>query len=225
MPQVDRALIDKLIAAFDPERGALVVVPSIDGRRGNPVVWSRRFFPDLMAITGDIGARHLIASYAEAVVEVPVVGAGRAHRCRYAGRAVRAQGRARTRKRVTRSRGAPARLARGSIAWGATLRSLKIILAVLALCGLMAADRQRGQGGGRDCDRQMHARRLFLRLSVARRGRTARAFRVPGQRRPQLPRGGDHPPLVRRLRGFRRVRRARLGLRPDAWPRRDHRAQ
>ena len=49
MPQVDAALIDRLIAAFDPERGALVVVPTIDGKRGNPVVWSRRFFHDLMA--------------------------------------------------------------------------------------------------------------------------------------------------------------------------------
>jgi molybdenum cofactor cytidylyltransferase len=74
MPQVDSGLIDKLLAAFDPEKGALVVVPSIDGRRGNPVVWSRRFFPDLMAVQGDVGARHLIASYAEAVVEVPVAG-------------------------------------------------------------------------------------------------------------------------------------------------------
>jgi len=74
MPQVDSALIDRLIAAFDPERGALVVVPSINGRRGNPVLWSRRFFPDLMAVQGDIGARHLIGAYAEAVVEVPVAG-------------------------------------------------------------------------------------------------------------------------------------------------------
>jgi len=74
MPQVDAALVNRLIAAFDPERGALVVVPSIDGRRGNPVVWSRRFFHDLMAIQGDVGARHLIGNYAEAVVEVPVAG-------------------------------------------------------------------------------------------------------------------------------------------------------
>jgi len=74
MPQVDAALIDRLIAAFDPERGALVVLPSIEGRRGNPVVWSRRFFHDLMAIQGDIGARHLIGTYAEAVVDVPVAG-------------------------------------------------------------------------------------------------------------------------------------------------------
>jgi molybdenum cofactor cytidylyltransferase len=74
MPQVDAGLIDRLIAAFDPERGALVVVPTFDGRRGNPVVWSRRFFHDLMGIAGDIGARHLIGSYAEAVVEIPVAG-------------------------------------------------------------------------------------------------------------------------------------------------------
>jgi molybdenum cofactor cytidylyltransferase len=76
MPQVDAGLIDKLIAAFDPEKGALVVTPSIDGRRGNPVVWSRRFFPDLMAVQGDVGALNLIGSYAEAVVEVPVTGEG-----------------------------------------------------------------------------------------------------------------------------------------------------
>jgi molybdenum cofactor cytidylyltransferase len=74
MPQVDAALIDRLIAAFDPEQGALAVVPTIAGQRGNPVLWSRRFFPDLMAIEGDIGARHLIGRYGEAVVEVPVAG-------------------------------------------------------------------------------------------------------------------------------------------------------
>jgi molybdenum cofactor cytidylyltransferase len=74
MPQVDSQLIDKLIAAFDPARGALVVVPVTEGQRGNPVVWSRRFFKDLMAIPGDVGARDLIATYAEAVAEVPVAG-------------------------------------------------------------------------------------------------------------------------------------------------------
>jgi molybdenum cofactor cytidylyltransferase len=72
MPQVRAALIDSLIAAFDPERGALVVVPIIDGKRGNPVVWSRRFFPELVGLDGDVGARHLIARYPEAVAEVPV---------------------------------------------------------------------------------------------------------------------------------------------------------
>jgi molybdenum cofactor cytidylyltransferase len=74
MPQVDAALIDRLIGAFDPDHGALVVVPTIDGKRGNPVVWSRRFFSDLMAVEGDVGARYLIGRYTEAVAEVPLTG-------------------------------------------------------------------------------------------------------------------------------------------------------
>jgi molybdenum cofactor cytidylyltransferase len=74
MPQVDAHLVDRLIAAFDPEKGALAVVPTFEGRRGNPVLWSRRFFPDLMGIEGDVGARHLIGRYGEAVIEVPVTG-------------------------------------------------------------------------------------------------------------------------------------------------------
>ena len=74
MPQVDAGLIDRLIGAFDPDHGALVVVPTIDGKRGNPVVWSRRFFPDLMTVEGDVGARYLIGRYTEAVAEVPLTG-------------------------------------------------------------------------------------------------------------------------------------------------------
>jgi molybdenum cofactor cytidylyltransferase len=72
MPQVTAALIDRLVAAYDAEKGALVVAPTRNGQRGNPVLWSRRFFPDLMAVSGDVGARHVLASYGEAVVEVPV---------------------------------------------------------------------------------------------------------------------------------------------------------
>ena len=74
MPQVDASLLNRLIAAFDPDRGALIAMPTVEGRRGNPVLWSRRFFPDLMAIEGDVGARHFIGRYSEAVVEVPLEG-------------------------------------------------------------------------------------------------------------------------------------------------------
>jgi molybdenum cofactor cytidylyltransferase len=72
MPHVDAGLIDRLMGAFDPARGALVVVPTFEGKRGNPVLWSRRFFPDLMAVEGAVGARHLIGRYPEAVIEVAV---------------------------------------------------------------------------------------------------------------------------------------------------------
>ena len=76
MPLIDHHLLDRLIDAFAPDRGALIAVPVNEGRRGNPVLWSRRFFPELMTLDGDIGARHLIARHAEAVAEVPVEGQG-----------------------------------------------------------------------------------------------------------------------------------------------------
>jgi molybdenum cofactor cytidylyltransferase len=72
MPCVDAQLMRQLINAFAPDSGALVVVPTFEGKRGNPVLWSRRFFPDLMAIEGDVGARHLIGRYGDAVIELPV---------------------------------------------------------------------------------------------------------------------------------------------------------
>ncbi len=76
MPLIDAHLIDRLIETFAPDRGNLIAVPVSDGRRGNPVLWSRRFFNELMTLDGDIGARHLIAKHGEAVAEVPVEGHG-----------------------------------------------------------------------------------------------------------------------------------------------------
>ncbi len=74
MPLIDAHLIDRLIETFAPDRGHLIAVPVSEGRRGNPVLWSRRFFRELMTLDGDIGARHLIAKHAEVVAEVPVEG-------------------------------------------------------------------------------------------------------------------------------------------------------
>ena len=76
MPLIDARLIDRLIEAFAPESGNLIAVPVSDNRRGNPVLWSRRFFQELMTLDGDIGARHLIAKHGEAVAEVAVDGHG-----------------------------------------------------------------------------------------------------------------------------------------------------
>jgi molybdenum cofactor cytidylyltransferase len=76
MPLIDAHLIDRLIEAYAPDRGNLIAVPVSDGRRGNPVLWSRRFFHELMTLDGDIGARHLVNRHSEAVAEVPVEGHG-----------------------------------------------------------------------------------------------------------------------------------------------------
>lgn len=70
MPRITPDMIDTLIDAYEPDRGALIAVPTFAGKRGNPVLWSRRFFGDLERISGDIGGRNVIGSYPEAVSEV-----------------------------------------------------------------------------------------------------------------------------------------------------------
>jgi len=70
MPDVSAALIDKLIAAFDPAEERTICVATRHGKRGNPVLWARRFFPEMLAIEGDVGAKHLMAQYGVLVCEV-----------------------------------------------------------------------------------------------------------------------------------------------------------
>ena len=70
MPEVGPALIDRLIEAYDPDSGIEIAAPVRDGRRGNPVLWGRCFFPALMAIDGDAGARHLIERHADRLARI-----------------------------------------------------------------------------------------------------------------------------------------------------------
>jgi molybdenum cofactor cytidylyltransferase len=70
MPRVSRELVDRLVAAFNPLEGRAIVVPTRHGKRGNPVLWGRAYFPEMQAVAGDVGARHLIGQHADAVVEV-----------------------------------------------------------------------------------------------------------------------------------------------------------
>jgi molybdenum cofactor cytidylyltransferase len=42
---------------------ASIVAPLVDGRRGNPVLFDQSTFPDLLALTGDVGGRALFSRY------------------------------------------------------------------------------------------------------------------------------------------------------------------
>jgi molybdenum cofactor cytidylyltransferase len=70
MPLVAGAMVDRMIATFDPEEGRSIVQPTFRGKQGNPMLWGKEFFPEMMAITGDVGARHLAGKHADRVAEV-----------------------------------------------------------------------------------------------------------------------------------------------------------
>jgi molybdenum cofactor cytidylyltransferase len=72
MPLIETAVLEALIAQFDPTEGREIIVPVYAGQRGNPVLWGRRFFSDLMSLRGDRGGRQILVDHMEFVVEVPV---------------------------------------------------------------------------------------------------------------------------------------------------------
>ncbi|MGD0431848.1 MAG: molybdopterin-binding/glycosyltransferase family 2 protein [Acetobacteraceae bacterium] len=70
MPLVTGRMIDRLLAVFDPDEGRSIVLPTFRGKQGNPMIWDRKFFPEILEISGDSGARFLVGQHAEAVAEV-----------------------------------------------------------------------------------------------------------------------------------------------------------
>ncbi|MEO1292419.1 MAG: molybdopterin-binding/glycosyltransferase family 2 protein [Pseudomonadota bacterium] len=71
MPEVDARLINRVMAAFDAEEGREIVRPMApNGRPGQPVLFGRRFFESLNALSGDQGARSVVQENDEFVVDV-----------------------------------------------------------------------------------------------------------------------------------------------------------
>jgi molybdenum cofactor cytidylyltransferase len=64
MPRVSTSMIERLCEAFITSKGAAIVFPqSADGQQGNPVLWPRALFAELMALTGDIGGRAILTRH------------------------------------------------------------------------------------------------------------------------------------------------------------------
>jgi molybdenum cofactor cytidylyltransferase len=61
-PLVSPALVRSLVDRH-AETLASIVAPLVDGQRGNPVLFDRRTFPDLLALTGDTGGRAIFSRY------------------------------------------------------------------------------------------------------------------------------------------------------------------
>jgi len=74
MPGIGSGLLDRLMAAFSPVEGRSICVPTVAGKRGNPVLWDRRFFAEIAQVSGDTGAKRLIGEHADLVCEVEMTG-------------------------------------------------------------------------------------------------------------------------------------------------------
>jgi len=62
-PLLRPGTIRSLVDAYADGRPA-IVAPLYAGRRGNPVLFDRRLFPELLAVTGDQGGRSVVERHA-----------------------------------------------------------------------------------------------------------------------------------------------------------------
>ena len=69
-PLVSAALVSELIETFT-QTGAPIVVPVYEGRRGHPVIFAARLFPELLAAPMDKGARAVVWAHKDEIAEVP----------------------------------------------------------------------------------------------------------------------------------------------------------
>lgn len=70
-PLVAPETIDALIRAYRLS-GLPIIVPVYQGRMGNPVLFDRRFFKEIMGVTGDVGAKAVMQGHPTEVLELPV---------------------------------------------------------------------------------------------------------------------------------------------------------
>ena len=71
MPRLEPALIAGLVAAFASAGGDRIVYPCLpDGSQRNPVIWPRRLFGELAALTGETGAKSILQAHASETIRV-----------------------------------------------------------------------------------------------------------------------------------------------------------
>ena len=69
MPRVPQAILAPMAELI--AEGHAAAAPTFAGRRGNPAVFARALFPDLVALSGDQGARAILDRVAPPLVEAP----------------------------------------------------------------------------------------------------------------------------------------------------------
>jgi len=70
-PRLTAQTIDRLLAHYRATR-CPIVVPVYRGRRGNPVLFARSLFPELLTLQGDVGGRVLLEKQRADIAEVDV---------------------------------------------------------------------------------------------------------------------------------------------------------
>ena len=75
MPGITSTMINEMIATSQNNKLDAIIIATCEGNRGNPLLWPKMYFDQLLCLEGDQGARQIIAGYEDQIVELEL-GAG-----------------------------------------------------------------------------------------------------------------------------------------------------
>lgn len=76
MPFVEPETINLLLRAHENSQGKLIFIPTYRGKRGNPVLWDKTLFPELLKLAPDQGGKKVIRENPDFVKEIEVGSGG-----------------------------------------------------------------------------------------------------------------------------------------------------
>ena len=68
---INSTLINQLIENYNPSDNKSIIIPTYKNKKGNPVLIDREFFPDILSIKGDKGAKDIIKVNKKYINEIP----------------------------------------------------------------------------------------------------------------------------------------------------------
>lgn len=69
MPHINKDHIQTLCEAFQCNSDK-IIVPSFEGRQGNPVLWPKSYFSELKSLKGDQGAKAILQENMDAIIRI-----------------------------------------------------------------------------------------------------------------------------------------------------------
>ena len=72
MPMISTDTLQLLIDQFIKQKGRLIIYPIYEGRQANPVIFPKKYFSEILSLTGDRGCKKILKQYAENVIGIPI---------------------------------------------------------------------------------------------------------------------------------------------------------
>ena len=72
MPLIKTNTINSIICAFNNKKGKYIVYPTYNNIQANPVIFPKKFFPEILYLKGDYGPKQILKKYPSKALGFPI---------------------------------------------------------------------------------------------------------------------------------------------------------